>query len=221
MERAGEGREEGRERRRRRSSSTRHSSFSAFGGYCFSSDCEIARVGVPGSSESFLPRTRREEHRRSALLPSACDGCSLDLPLFPPRILTSFRTQIQFLANSSLSSSPFSLLRLRRFVPFFSRSGSSLPPTELIPSFSLSLPQITIKRIERNKRKYVTTVLGLETFGSSFPFLSVPLPSLSLSFCASASSSHLSLSLSFVRSQASTSRKPPRSLLRSLLLDPV
>lgn len=29
------------------------------------------------------------------------------------------------------------------------------------------IPQITIKRIERNKRKYVTTVLGLETFGPS------------------------------------------------------
>lgn len=29
--------------------------------------------------------------------------------------------------------------------------------------------QITIMRIERNKRKYVTTVLGLESFGSCPP----------------------------------------------------
>ena len=40
------------------------------------------------------------------------------------------------------------------------------PPFRLATSLTDALPsQITIKRIERNKRKYVTTVLGLESFG--------------------------------------------------------
>lgn len=69
-----------------------------------------------------------------------------------------------------------------------SSSSSSLlspPPFHRAHALCLLLPsQITIKRIERNKRKYVTTVLGLETFGSSPSFFS-------LLSCLSASSSPL------------------------------
>lgn len=38
------------------------------------------------------------------------------------------------------------------------------PRTQLI----YARPQVTIKRIERNKRKHVTSVHGLEAFGMAF-----------------------------------------------------
>jgi hypothetical protein len=65
--------------------------------------------------------------------------------------------------------------RLPRYVQYL--PGLSQPLRGLGRSTRSRLPQVTIKRIERNKRKHVTSIHGLEAFGQpAFTSCSSPMP---------------------------------------------